>query len=356
MPDFLTDIFLQLGLGLLLGVLASLSITPLCKPLGLIDQPGTALHKQHTRPTPLAGGLVILASMSILLLIFPTLLDSKMRGAALAGAVILAFGLWDDISGLSAGIKFAGQFLAAGIAITAGIRIEFLSDVLPSLAGATPFLNLAMTVFWLVGITNAFNLIDSMDGLVAGLSALASAFFLLVTLQSGQPELTGWAAILTGLSLALLFWNSSPAHYFLGDSGAQTLGFLLATLALLYNPDNQPPASTWFAPILILGVPIFDTTLVVFSRLRRRLHPFKGNRDHTYHRLVRAGMPSGRAVSLLHLTALMLDTLVILAVSRPPLQANLIFSACLLAGGILAAVLDYNRLFLPQPQDSVETK
>jgi UDP-GlcNAc:undecaprenyl-phosphate GlcNAc-1-phosphate transferase len=356
MPDFLTDIFLQLGLGLLLGVLASLAVTPLCKPLGLIDQPGTALHKQHARPTPLAGGLVILASLTILFLVFPDLLDSKMRGAALAGAVILAFGLWDDISGLSAGIKFVGQFLAAGIAITAGIRIEFLSDVLPSLAGATQFLNLAMTVFWLVGITNAFNLIDSMDGIVAGLSALASAFFLLVTIQSGQPELTGWAAILTGLSLALLFWNSSPAHYFLGDSGAQTLGFLLAILALLYNPVDKPPASSWFAPILILGVPIFDTTLVVFSRLRRRLHPFEGNRDHTYHRLMHLGTPPSRAVSLLHLTALILDIIAILAVSQPPLQANLIFAACLLAGGSLVAVLDYNRLFIPQPQDSVETK
>jgi UDP-GlcNAc:undecaprenyl-phosphate/decaprenyl-phosphate GlcNAc-1-phosphate transferase len=201
-----------------------------------------------------------------------------------------------------------------------------------------------------VGVTNAFNLIDSMDGIVAGLSTLASAFFIFVTTASGQPELTLWAAVLTGISLALYFWNMPPARYFLGDSGAQTLGFLLAVLALLYNPVNKDQASSWFAPILILGVPIFDTSLVVFSRLRRHLPPFEGNRDHTYHRLIQCGINSSRAVSLLHIIALALDSLALFALSQHPILANSIFAICLITGASLIYIFDFSEKFIPQPK------
>ena len=352
----LTSTFIQLVLGLLAGILTSFVAVPLCKITGLIDTPGTAPHKQHARPTPLAGGLVIGISLAALFLIYPDLLSTQMRGALIAAVVILIFGLWDDHSGLSAGIKFAGQFIAVGIAIYSGIRIEFLNEWFPGSSFTALVLNGALTIFWLVGITNAFNLIDSMDGIVAGLSALASAFFIFVTTESGQPALTSWAAILTGISLALYFWNSPPARYFLGDSGAQTLGFLLAVLALLYNPENKAQASSWFVPILILSVPIFDTSLVVFSRLRRHLHPFKGNRDHTYHRLMRGGMYSGRAVSLIHLIALALDSIALLALSQPPLVANIIFALCLIAGITLIYVFDFKKKFIQQPERKTEVQ
>jgi UDP-GlcNAc:undecaprenyl-phosphate GlcNAc-1-phosphate transferase len=185
---------------------------------------------------------------------------------------------------------------------------------------------------------------------VAGLSTLASAFFIFVTSASGQTQLTLWAAILTGISLALYFWNMPPARYFLGDSGAQTLGFLLAILALLYNPTTKIQASSWFAPILIVGVPIFDTSLVVFSRLRRHLPPFEGNRDHTYHRLVKGGMNSSRAVSLLHITALALDSLALFALSQHPILANSIFVICLVVGASLIYLFDFSEKFISQPK------
>lgn len=347
MPD-LTNDFVRLALGLLAGIITSMLAVPLCKPLGLIDHPGAAPHKQHARPTPLAGGLVIGMSLLVLFFVYPSLLTPPMRGAVVAAGIILVFGIWDDRSGLGAGIKFAGQFVAVAIAMYSGIKIQILSDLLlPGGAMMSNILNSALTIFWLVGITNAFNLIDSMDGIVAGLSTLASAFFIFVTSASGQPELTQWAAILAGISLALYFWNSPPARYFLGDSGAQTLGFLLAVLALLYNPANREQASSWFAPILILGVPIFDTTLVVFSRIRRGIPPFEGNRDHTYHRLVRGGMNSSRAVSLLHIIALSLDILAILAISQTPLLANLIFAACLLIASLAIYIFDFSGKFIP---------
>jgi len=356
MPE-LTNVFIELLAALLAGVVASLIAVPLCKPLGLIDMPGAAPHKLHSRPTPLAGGLVIGISLMLLFFIYPDLLSGKMRGTVIAAAIILFFGIWDDHARLSPLIKFVGQFLAVGIAIYSGIQIEILSDAnLPGGALAAQIINLSLTVFWLVGITNAFNLIDSMDGIVAGLSTLASAFFIFVTLSSGQTDLTLWAAILTGISLSLYFWNSPPARYFLGDSGAQTLGFLLAVLALLYNPTTLVQGSSWFAPILIVGVPIFDTTMVVFSRLRRHTPPFKGNRDHTYHRLVRGGLNPSRAVSLLHIVALVLDSLALFAISQPPIIANLIFFLCLAAGASLITIFDFSEKFIPQPKPNLENK
>jgi UDP-GlcNAc:undecaprenyl-phosphate/decaprenyl-phosphate GlcNAc-1-phosphate transferase len=350
MPD-LTIVSIELVVALIVGVLAGFIAVPLCKPMGLIDHPGAAPHKQHARPTPLAGGLVIVISLLILIPIYPDLLSGKMLWAVIAAVIILIFGIWDDMRGLSAGIKFTGQFLAAGIAIFGGIRIDILTEAsLPGGPILVETLNIGLTFFWLVGITNAFNLIDSMDGIVAGLSTLASAFFIFVTAVSGQPGLTMWAATLTGISLALYFWNMPPARYFLGDSGAQTLGFLLAILALLYNPTTMVQASSWFAPILILGVPIFDTSLVVFSRLRRHLPPFEGNRDHTYHRLVKCGLNSSRAVSLLHIIALALDSLALFAMAQQPIVANIIFGICLITGASLITFFDFSEKFVPQPK------
>lgn len=350
MPDLTTD-FLALVLALLAGIFTSLVAIPICKSFDLIDQPGAAPHKQHAHPTPLAGGLVIGMSLVILILVYPGLVSGKMVGVITSTAIILVFGIWDDRAGLSAKVKFLGQFLAVGIAIYSGIRIEILSEVnIPGSELVVKILNGVLTVFWLVGITNAFNLIDSMDGIVAGLSTLASAFFIFVTSVSGQPELTIWAAVLTGISMALYFWNSPPARYFLGDSGAQTLGFLLAVLAILYNPVNKVQASSWFVPILILGVPIFDTSLVIFSRLRRHIPPFVGNRDHTYHRLVRAGMNSSRAVSLLHMIALALDGIALFALSQHPLFANLVFAICLIIGTGLIYIFDFSGKFISSPK------
>jgi len=349
MPD-LSNNFITLIIALLSGIFTSIAAVPLCKLFGLIDMPGAEPHKLHSRPTPLAGGLVIGMSLVIIILIYPALFKGQMGGVITSAIIILLFGIWDDRVGLSARMKFFGQFLAVGLTIYSGIRIEILSESnVPTGEGIANILNIVLTVFWLIGITNAFNLIDSMDGIVAGLSTLSSVVFIFVTSFSGQLELTAWSAVLAGIGLALYFWNSPPARYFLGDSGAQTLGFLLAILALLYNPVNKDQASSWFTPILILGVPIFDTTLVVFSRLRRHTPPFEGNRDHTYHRLVHAGMHSSRAVSLLHIVALAVDGIALFALSQRPLFANLIFAICLITGASLIIILDYSTKFISKP-------
>jgi UDP-GlcNAc:undecaprenyl-phosphate GlcNAc-1-phosphate transferase len=183
-----------------------------------------------------------------------------------------------------------------------------------------------------------------MDGEVAGLRLLAVAFFLLGTYESGQFALSALCAGMLGIAIGLHFYNSSPAKLFLGDGGAQTLGFLLAATAILYNPFNKFPTSSWFVPILLVGVPIFDTSMVFFSRLRRRKPFYQGGRDHSYHRLVALGFSSTRAVHVIHLAALALDCLAFIAVSLPPLWANGIFALCVLMGVASFFFLDRKRI------------
>jgi len=314
-------------------------ITLLIAPLGiriargfkLVDDPNSASHKIHQFPVPRGGGIVIAAVVGFLALTSGRLAEEpELRAIMAASGFILLFGIWDDIRGLSAGWKLTGQFLAASVLIWQGIYIRMFGHPVP---------NLAMTIFWIVGITNAFNLVDSMDGLVVGLAAIASTFFLFVTIDAGQLHLTYLSALLLGSCIGLFYYNATPARTFLGDSGAQFLGFMLATLAMAYTPPGLPQPSSWFVPILLLGVPIFDTTLVVVSRLRRGDPIYKAGQDHVYHRLTQLGMSPAQAVTVMHVTALLIGCLAFVALQMPPVSANLLFGLALLCGLIALLIL-----------------
>lgn len=326
---------------LLLGLLISLPIGWLAmtfsKKIHLIDVPGTAKHKLHDHPVPIAGGLTLVLSAGVLLFIFRQTLPPSFLAILLPALIIFAFGLLDDLRGLSAPIKLVGQVLAVLTMMSMGLSIHIFEHLLPQGNHVVwrmlpSFLDAFLTVFWIVGIVNAFNLIDSMDGLVSGISAWAFGFFVIAALDSQQITLSYFAAIFLGINLALSFYNTAPAKFFLGDSGAQTLGFLLAAISILYAPIYLVQASSWFVPILLLAVPIFDTCLVFFSRLRRRTPFYKANRDHTYHRLVNYGMDPRRAVFSLHITALIFQCVGMIAAALPPLLANSCFVLSLLIG------------------------
>jgi UDP-GlcNAc:undecaprenyl-phosphate GlcNAc-1-phosphate transferase len=320
---------------LLWAILLTLGAVPLAIKVAirfqLIDRPNSAPHKVHLVPIPKAGGLAISAVVFLLILLGGKMLNAEIRGILLASLIIIAFGLWDDSQRLSAGWKLLGQILAAGALIWQGVYIHFLGYPLP---------NFLLTAFWVIGITNAFNLVDSMDGLAPGLAGIAAAFFMLVTLDARQDALSYLSAILLGSSIAIIFFNIMPARIFLGDLGAQFLGFVLSGIAIAYTPPGMPQPSSWFVPILLLGVPIFDTTLVIFSRLRRGKAIHEAGLDHTYHRLVRLGLPPSRAVFSLHLAAIILGCLAFLALPLPPLFANTIFALALLVGLSILVWLD----------------
>lgn len=333
-------IFLAMLAALLLALAFGWICARLAARLGLMDVPGSAPHKQHARSTPLAGGMALFAVLWIAAAWLGLLQDHEVLTALTAATPIFLFGLWDDARNIRPVLKLIGQFLAAGWLVYQGMYVKIFESpqiLLYSAPRLALALDVLLTLVWVIGITNAFNFVDSMDGLVVGLSGMSAAFFVLLTLNARQETLAQYSAVLLGLCMGLYFYNSPPALLFLGDSGAQTLGFVLAALAISYTPQVYYQASTWFAPILLLGVPIFDTTLVVTSRLRHRRRVYRAGLDHTYHRLsVITGSPT-RAVLLMHITSFALGCLAFLALNQAPLTANLLFCGILAAG--LAAVV-----------------
>jgi UDP-GlcNAc:undecaprenyl-phosphate GlcNAc-1-phosphate transferase len=336
----LVDLF-KASLG---GIIVAVAFCPLAiwiaKRIGLLDIPGSAAHKQHARPTPLAGGIALVLSMVVVALVF-RLLNKDIPPLLLAVAIIFLFGLWDDAKGLGAPLKLTGQILASILLIASDVSVHFLEGLsIAHLSGSLLIvLDWGVTIFWFIGITNAFNLIDSMDGLAVGIAGIAFAFFMIMALVAQQTYLAIFSAGLLGICIGLYIFNVAPAHLFLGDSGAQTLGFTLAAVAMIYTPHNLPQASSWFVPVFVLGIPIFDTSLVVTSRLLRHKPIFHADRSHTYHRLVAYGLDPHRAVLIIHMTTLILNFLAFIALSLAPLQSTLVFGAVLLMGVIFLILL-----------------
>ena len=190
-------------------------------------------------------------------------------------------------------VKLVAQVIAGLILLASGVQVAL---PLPG------WVNVVLTLLWIVGITNAINLLDNMDGLASGVAAVAAGCFMLLAAMNGQVLVGGLAAALLGACLGFLLHNFNPARIFMGDTGSLFLGFLLAAVGIkLRFPDNVNWI-TWMVPVLVLGVPVFDTTLVVVSRLRRGKNPFTTpGKDHLSHRLVRLGWTRREAVLLLYL-------------------------------------------------------
>jgi UDP-GlcNAc:undecaprenyl-phosphate GlcNAc-1-phosphate transferase len=338
-----SSVFQQLLSGIVLTLITCLLGIKIATRFKLMDYPGAAPHKTHKAAMPYAGGIALAISLIILSLMNLEWMTSEIRIMFSGAAVIFIFGIVDDARRLSPLMKLVGQIIAAVILIALGLQIRIFETQTFFIGGSDQiyvWIDRFLTVFWIVGVTNAFNLVDSMDGLAVGLGAWAFTFFTLATIDSGQFHLTVKSAAMVGICVGIYYFNAPPARLFIGDSGAQTLGFLLATMAILYNPVGKYQTSSWLVPILLVGVPIFDTTLVTISRIRRRLPFYSANRDHTYHRLVALGMDSNRAVTSMHFTALVLNCIAFIAVSLEPVWANGIFAGCLIIGMIMIYYLD----------------
>jgi len=314
----------------------------------LIDFPLSEPHKIHKRPVPISGGLAFFATLILTAVFLNHRLDSQTGKVLLCATIIFGFALWDDYRPLRWRWKMLGQILAAIVLYFCGIQVQIMQtvgEILGFSAAVNDLLDFGITIFWMVFITNAFNLVDSMDGLMVGLSLLALIFFVLAAMDTKQWSLALLCSAMLGACIVLNFFNSSPAILFFGDSGAQTIGFLIAAIAIIYNPPDRLQTSTWFMPILLLGVPIFDTVLVIISRFRRHLHFYDSGTDHTYHRLVKMGFSDVQAVNLMLLAATALEILAFFIISRPPLTANLIFFAVVLAGIFLIYFLESENMW-----------
>jgi len=312
----------------------------LARRMSLIDVPGSAPHKAHSFPTPLAGGILTSLVLFVVASTFNRWLSRDVVVVFAGASIVFGFGVWDDFKGLSALPKLTGQFLASMVLVVFGIQVHFasfFSSLLNIPSGVGDVINIIVTLFWLIGVTNAVNMIDSMDGIVSGLSTLAFICYLGATALADQDALSIWSAALAGISAGLYVGNKLQGKFFLGDSGAQTLGFLLASFGLMYNPLGRNPESSWVVPIMLLGVPIFDTTLVVISRLRMGQSIGSGRRDHTYHRLIAMGYSPNGSVLITHIVALLISILAYMTLYMTPIVAITIFTITIL-GGILVLI------------------
>ncbi len=322
---------------ILTATVSALALGPvmiwLARRFQLVDIPGTAIHKKHQVETPIAGGLVILVSLMITLGILRLQLSNEVRGILLGTLVMMLWGLIDDRFNLRASRKIFGQLLAALIIIGFGVQVHITK---------IDWLDLLITLFWFIGLTNAFNFVDSMDGLAVGLAGIASAFFMLVTIDSAQPELAFLSAAFLGTMIGCFFYNAPPARMFLGDSGSLALGFGLAAIGIAYTPAQAglPQGVSWFIPILVLGVPIFDMALVVVSRLRQHKPIYLAGTDHVYHRLERLGFTQNRAVAAMQITAILLSLVAFISLTTNVFIANLIFGGILLLSLITLLYLE----------------
>lgn len=260
--------------------------------LGFVDMP--AARKNHSTPMPLLGGVAIFGGAMIAVLVVSPRLPGSVAGVIAALSVVALVGLIDDRRGLPAWGKLGGQLIACVILILFGVYVR-LPLPLP--------VNYALTFLWLAGISNAVNFLDNMDGLSAGISAVSASFILLLGLQNDQFLVSALAAAVLGACLGFLRFNFRPAQIFMGDVGALFLGFVLALLALQLRFPQNVRFVTWMVPLFILGLPIFDTLLVVVSRLRRGVSPNTAGKDHTSHRLVAMGFSQREAVLILYLAS-----------------------------------------------------
>jgi len=286
-----------------IGVLAcciglTVFLTPLAlrvaRRRNLLDTPGPG--KSHAEAVPYLGGVAIVVTFSLVILVAGLLRSNGADTTALMvtlslGVGLALLGLVDDLRGLPVWVRIALEIGAGIVVYATGTRAH--------LAGAGLGLDAVVTVAWVVGITNAFNLLDNMDGLSAGVAAIASFWFFVVGVVNGQYFVAILSLALVGCAAGFLRHNRFPARIYMGDAGSLYLGFVLSVLALRLR-SYESLRVTFLVPIVVLAVPIFDTALVVIARLIQRRSPFQGGRDHSSHRLVFLGLPVPAAVALIY--------------------------------------------------------
>jgi UDP-GlcNAc:undecaprenyl-phosphate GlcNAc-1-phosphate transferase len=318
------------------ALVIAVAATPLSKRLaprlGMMDKPSA--RKIHASPVPRMGGVAIFVAVMIALLAFGGQDEIRQFAAMLFAAALMSFlGLADDRFSLSAYLRLALQFGAALFVWFSGVRVQLF---------AVAWLDAGLTMLWIVGITNAMNFLDNMDGLLAGISAVISAFFLVLAVLNGQTLVATLSAALLGACIGFLFWNLNPATVFMGDSGSMFLGFLLACVAIKLRFVAQTTAVSWMVPVIVMGLPIFDMTLVVISRLRRGRNPLTTpGKDHTSHRIANNGFSRREAILILYLVCTALGIVAILVSAADETAAYVLGAAVLAVASFMQWFMEF---------------
>src|ERR671933_219715 len=321
----MVEFFLIFVVALVFSVVATPLARRLALATGIVDTPDH--RKVHHEPTPLLGGAAIYASFVVALLIFGGRAEVRQMVGIVVGATSVSIiGVLDDARGVRPSLKLLGQLLASVVVIVSGLQVQLFHS---------QAVNIALTMLWIAGITNALNLLDNMDGLSGGIAAIAAAHFLLLAALNGQFLVGALSAALLGACIGFLRYNFNPASIFMGDTGSLFIGFVLASVAIKLRFTNTYIV-TWMVPPVVLLVPIFDTTLVVVSRLRRGKNPLTTpGKDHLSHRLVAFGCTRREAVLICWLIGSSAG-MVAVFLTRAPIRGAYLVAALLAAGGAYA--------------------
>ena len=333
---------------LLVSAVVALITTPIVKSLafriGAVDIPRDG-RRMHDHPIPRMGGLAIFFGFMLSVLIFLPL-TRPLRGMLLGGVIIVVLGIFDDIYALPAKPKLLVQIIAALVAVLMGNRIVALSNF--NIFSDDLFLELGwlsypITILWIVGITNAVNLIDGLDGLACGVSTISSMTLLVIALMVAEPDVAILTAALAGACLGFLPYNINPAKIFMGDTGSTFLGFILAVVSV-QGLFKFYTIISFAAPFLMLGLPIFDTCFAILRRLAKGQSPMSPDRGHIHHRLIDMGFSQKQAVAMLYVISAILGLSAVVLTTSGAVRA-MVFLLSLCAAGALAAkfFLDHNR-------------
>jgi UDP-GlcNAc:undecaprenyl-phosphate GlcNAc-1-phosphate transferase len=272
-------------------VLLTPAVGGMARLLGVVDTPGG--RRLNRRPIPRLGGLALFLGIFVPALAFLPF-DRETRGLLLGAAVAVTVGAIDDFRGLRPHEKLFGQLIAASIPVWFGIWVDRFTFPLLGIHALPEWAGAPLTVLWIVAIMNMVNFLDGLDGLAAGVAGIAGLTFAVIALSLGKPDAAILSAIVFGACLGFLRHNFYPARIFMGDSGALLLGFVLATISVQGLLKTAATVALFF-PLLVLAVPIVDTTFVVLRRLKHGEHVFVGDQAHLHHRFIRRGFSQPRA-------------------------------------------------------------
>jgi UDP-GlcNAc:undecaprenyl-phosphate GlcNAc-1-phosphate transferase len=316
----------------------SFATTPLVKILahrvGAIDVP-TDERRMHTSPIPRLGGLAIFFGFITAALLFCPM-TSQVKGILLGGVFIIVLGVFDDIMALSAKVKLVGQIVAALFPVAAGLRVEILTNF--NLFSPDPYIHfgifsIPVTILWIVGITNAVNLIDGLDGLAVGISSIASCCLFLIAVLVAEGDVAIIVAALAGGCIGFMPYNFNPAKIFMGDTGAMFLGYILGTVSVLGLFKFYAVVS-FAVPFLILGLPIFDTAYTIVRRMAQGRSPMSPDRGHLHHKLIDMGFSQKQTVAILYSMSAILGLSAVVLTGSGALKALLLILTVIIASMI----------------------
>ena len=303
---------LAFAVSLLVAYVMTPPVKRFAEKVGAIDVPRDN-RRVHDHPIPRMGGLAIFIGF-VLSLIFFVPMSTKVLGLLVGSVIIAVMGGVDDIVSLNPWVKLAGQIVAALVAIRCGLVFDVISN--PNIFAEETYieigwLSIPLTMLWIVGCTNAVNLIDGLDGLAVGVSAISSMTMLIVSLFVSEPVVSIILAALTGACLGFMPYNLNPAKIFMGDVGSQLLGFVLSTASIM-GLFKLHAIITVFVPLLALALPLADTIFAFFRRILHGQSPFKADKGHFHHRLLAMGLNQKQVVAVLYGISAVLGLLAVL--------------------------------------------